>query len=127
MATFRERRKDPEIRERLNEQQREYRLRALADPGRREAQLARERRARAALVKRAKQLLAEFRAAGCVVCGEMEAACLDAHHVDPSEKDANVSSLAGQPVLLAEELKKCVCLCANCHRKLHAGLINIAG
>ena len=26
---------------------------------------------------------------------------------------------------LLEEIKKCVCLCSNCHRKIHAGIINL--
>ena len=26
---------------------------------------------------------------------------------------------------LSQEIAKCVCLCANCHRKVHAGLIDL--
>ena len=26
---------------------------------------------------------------------------------------------------LLKEIKKCVCLCANCHRKVHAGIIDL--
>jgi predicted HNH restriction endonuclease len=24
-----------------------------------------------------------------------------------------------------KEIEKCVCVCANCHRKIHAGIINL--
>jgi hypothetical protein len=46
------------------------------------------------------------------------------HHLDPAEKDFGVAS-DGVPrrweVILAE-LRKCVMLCANCHREVHAGV-----
>lgn len=63
---------------------------------------------------------------GCKVCGERAAPCLEWHHLDPTIKE-------GEPTILAtsswnkflEEIKKCVVLCSNCHKKLHAGLISI--
>ena len=63
----------------------------------------------------------------CIICGESEKACIDFHHVDPSTKSFSISGngyVAKQAVL--EELKKCVCLCANCHRKVHADLIDLS-
>ena len=61
----------------------------------------------------------------CIVCGESEKACIDFHHL--RDKDMNVSQMFkyGSIKKVKEEINKCVCLCANCHRKLHAGLINI--
>jgi len=46
------------------------------------------------------------------------------HHVDPSIKDAKASKLfaKGLTAPVIEELKKCVMLCANCHRIRHATL-----
>jgi len=63
----------------------------------------------------------------CIVCKEAEPICLDFHHVDPSEKTENVSSLLrkGSINAVKEEIAKCVMLCANCHRKLHAGVITL--
>ena len=59
----------------------------------------------------------------CVACGENNPVCIDFHHLDPSTKVMNVSKMATlrarSEVLL--EINKCVCLCANCHRKFHAG------
>lgn len=58
----------------------------------------------------------------CCVCGENEISCLDFHHLDPGEKDFNLSNawqFGKQRVL--NEINKCACLCSNCHRKYHAG------
>jgi len=48
---------------------------------------------------------------------------LDFHHLDPSEKDFNISgSHCRSWDKIESELKKCVLLCANCHREIHSGL-----
>ena len=61
-----------------------------------------------------------------MICNETEPVCLDFHHIDPNEKDFTISQhrSLGKEKLLAE-IKKCVCLCSNCHRKVHAGIINL--
>lgn len=61
----------------------------------------------------------------CKFCTEDCYACLDFHHLNPAEKDLDVSSMVARrsrPALL-KELAKCICVCSNCHRKIHAGLI----
>ncbi len=62
----------------------------------------------------------------CKLCGETTRVCIDYHHRNPEDKVANVSKLVGdmrsRKRILAE-LEKCDSLCANCHRKLEAGLI----
>lgn len=60
---------------------------------------------------------------GCCVCGEKDGCCLDFHHL--LGKEDNVSELVRRKSLkrLAEEMNKCIILCANCHRKLHANRI----
>lgn len=55
----------------------------------------------------------------CSKCGEDRFYCLDFHHIDPSEKEAEVTKLIESPRKLKEELKKCIVLCSNCHRELH--------
>ncbi len=63
----------------------------------------------------------------CVVCGESANFCLDFHHRDSSEKLFGVGphvSWGTQESILAE-IEKCVVLCANCHRKVHAGVISL--
>ena len=61
----------------------------------------------------------------CIVCGETEPVCIDFHHKDPKEKDFTIGKhrSKGREWLL-QEISKCVCLYANCHRKVHAGIIN---
>jgi hypothetical protein len=60
----------------------------------------------------------------CSKCGEKDRVCLDFHHLDPTSKDYNVSWLLryGSKKKIIAEVQKCIVLCANCHRKLHASL-----
>lgn len=55
----------------------------------------------------------------CSKCGEDRFYCLDFHHIDPLDKEAEVTKLIESPRKLKEELKKCIVLCSNCHRELH--------
>ncbi len=62
----------------------------------------------------------------CIICSEYEPCCIDFHHIDPNEKDFTIGKHRGRgKEKLYEEIKKCVCVCSNCHRKIHAGLINL--
>lgn len=78
-------------------------------------------------LKRNLQAIREWKTSqGCLKCEETFYACLELHHLDPSEKEGDPSTL-GQSSLkkFLKEASKCVVLCANCHRKVHAGLITI--
>jgi hypothetical protein len=57
----------------------------------------------------------------CTQCGENHPAALDFHHVirDPSNRKVYELVANGAIKLAMEEVKKCVVLCANCHRKHH--------
>ncbi len=67
-----------------------------------------------------------MKSVGCACCGEKDVVCLDFHHYDPLEKEFNMSSALTKPVSkLIEEAAKCVVVCSNCHRKIHAGTLNI--
>ena len=57
----------------------------------------------------------------CTVCGVKHPAVIDFHHVDPSTKTAAVHTFiqGGRFAAAYEEVKKCVALCANCHRIHH--------
>jgi len=63
----------------------------------------------------------------CVSCGENYIQCLDFHHLDPTKKDKNVSSLIGSYNIksVISEASKCVVVCANCHRKIHSNILQI--
>lgn len=59
----------------------------------------------------------------CCVCGEDHPACLEFHHVEDN-KFESISFLVSHGFTkeqVLRELKKCSCVCANCHRKIHAG------
>ena len=57
----------------------------------------------------------------CTVCGENDPAALDFHHAvrDPSNRKLYDLLRNGAYAAAYEEIKKCVVLCANCHRKHH--------
>lgn len=57
----------------------------------------------------------------CTACGVKHPAVIDFHHVDPSTKTAAVHTFIqdGRFAAAYEEVKKCVALCANCHRIHH--------
>jgi hypothetical protein len=57
----------------------------------------------------------------CTQCGENHPATLDFHHVvrDPSNHKVHRLVANGSITKAREEIKKCVVLCSNCHRKHH--------
>ena len=114
--------KDPEKRKAY---QREYYRKRLAEDAEfKERHRSFVKRSTAKARAASKDVISEFRKNGCVKCGEREEACLDAHHIEPDRKDFNIGDAirdVGMKKLKAE-LEKCVCLCANCHRKVHAGI-----
>lgn len=60
---------------------------------------------------------------GCRLCGENSSPdVLDFHHIDPGVKKMSITSMARMRGMLSilEEIEKCVVLCSNCHRKMHA-------
>lgn len=61
----------------------------------------------------------------CIFCGENEPICLDFHHLDPTQKDYNISVLVqAKSRKIVDEIQKCVVVCSNCHRKVHANILN---
>ena len=72
-----------------------------------------------------KLALIEHMGGKCKDClGTFPPSVYEFHHVDPSIKDAKASIMftKGLTAPVIEELKKCVMLCANCHRIRHATL-----
>jgi hypothetical protein len=59
---------------------------------------------------------------GCSSCGYGRcAAALDFHHKDPAGKERRINAKQWilQTPIVAAEMKKCILLCANCHREAH--------
>ena len=64
-----------------------------------------------------------FKSQGCRRCKVKDHDILCAHHRKPEGKLFNIGGFVStNPTLeeLKRELKKCTCLCLNCHSKLHA-------
>lgn len=64
----------------------------------------------------------------CVVCSESADCCLDFHHINPKHKNVEISNMLSRgfsPNSILRELRKCLIVCSNCHRKIHSNLINI--
>lgn len=62
----------------------------------------------------------------CAICGESESCCLEFHHIDPSTKVDSIMNMLNEPEeTLINEIKKCILLCSNCHKKIHAGILKL--
>lgn len=72
-----------------------------------------------------REYIGQIKSSGCVCCGEKEKAALDFHHL--RDKKFSICKSFGNVNLedLTEEINKCIILCANCHRKFHAGIIKL--
>lgn len=60
---------------------------------------------------------------GCYFCSENNPVCLDFHHFRDKKDCVAKLVLSYNQQNILEEIKKCIVVCANCHRKLHAGII----
>lgn len=69
-----------------------------------------------------KLLAIELHGDKCADCGKTyHPSCYDFHHLDPKEKDFNpCSGLSKHLDVFMKEIKKCIMLCANCHRVRHS-------
>jgi hypothetical protein len=62
----------------------------------------------------------------CTVCGLRDAPeCLDFHHLFDKKFGINSTAAGRSRKEFLIEFEKCVLLCANCHRKLHAGTLTL--
>lgn len=68
-----------------------------------------------------KRMRIEYRKTDCAKCGEQRRYVIDFHHIDPSIKKFSISTMALKYSgdILDNEIKKCVCLCRNCHKEFH--------
>jgi hypothetical protein len=76
---------------------------------------------------RRKKAYNEYKKDGCIVCGFKTPCALDWHHLNPDEKEFEVSLKFRMTdnQIFENELEKCVLLCSNHHRMLHNGLLNL--
>lgn len=79
-------------------------------------------------VKRRKSNLIKVFHSKCCICGfDSFQEALEFHHVDPNTKEFGIGSEAITKALDKQliEMKKCILVCSNCHRGIHAGVIKI--
>ena len=70
-----------------------------------------------------KKKLVEYKGGKCQLCGYDKCiAALDFHHLDPEQKDFTISGGTKSFEHLKSEVDKCILVCANCHREIHANL-----
>ena len=68
----------------------------------------------------------EIRGGKCERCGyNICMKALEFHHLDPDKKDFTISNDHFKLKDAVEESKKCILICANCHRELHDNMWNI--
>lgn len=63
--------------------------------------------------------------AACCLCGySKHQGVLDFHHIDPTTKSFGISAggFSRSWTSIETELKKCILVCANCHREIELGL-----
>jgi 5-methylcytosine-specific restriction endonuclease McrA len=68
-----------------------------------------------------KQILKELKINGCSICGyNNNHSVLEFHHVNPTDKSFPIAHGIRNHTneRVAEELNKCVLLCANCHKEI---------
>ena len=59
----------------------------------------------------------------CIRCGYNKCiSALDFHHIDSTQKETIISSDSITLEEAIKESKKCILICANCHREYHANL-----
>lgn len=79
--------------------------------------------------RRLKERLLYVMGSKCCICGYDKCnSALEFHHLDPNEKDFTLGANTNISFARAnEEIKKCILVCANCHREIHEGLVNTYG
>ena len=71
-------------------------------------------------------LLRKSQGGKCIHCGyDKYLGALEFHHLNPNEKDFTIGNRDFKLKECIEESKKCILVCSNCHKELHAGLWKI--
>jgi hypothetical protein len=73
-----------------------------------------------------KKKLIEYKGGKCQICGYNKCEqALDFHHINPKEKDFDISSNSYSFDKMKKEADKCALLCATCHREVHTGIVKL--
>ena len=75
-----------------------------------------------------REMAVRYKGGHCQACGYSKClGALEFHHPDPSQKDFSISKdgLTRSWDRVRTEIEKCVLVCANCHREIHAGITQL--
>jgi 5-methylcytosine-specific restriction endonuclease McrA len=78
--------------------------------------------------RKIKQMSIEYKGGKCQVCGYCKyQGALELHHLDPSTKGFGIGDkgYTRSWEKVKTELDKCILLCANCHREVAAGIVQL--
>ena len=78
--------------------------------------------------EKTKELLVEYKGGKCEICGYHKCvAALEFHHLNEDEKEFGIGQKGYTRSIEKnkEEVDKCILVCSNCHREIHAGLIDL--
>ena len=78
--------------------------------------------------RKLKGMAIEYKGGKCQICGYSKyQGALDLHHVNPSEKEFSLGhkGYTRSWEKIAQELDKCILLCATCHREVEAGVTQL--
>lgn len=73
-----------------------------------------------------KRQMVEYKGGCCSICGyDRYMGSLEFHHLNPKEKDFNLSHMKKYTFddKIKNELNKCILVCTNCHREIHAKIV----
>lgn len=77
---------------------------------------------------RLKKTLVDLRGGKCQICGYSKClTALDFHHIDAKSKEFELSQrgLTRSWSKILVEVEKCALVCANCHREIHTGIVDL--
>ena len=72
-----------------------------------------------------KAMAVEYKGGKCEKCGYDKCiGALEFHHLDPSQKDFGIGGKRQTAAwgTIKQEVDKCILVCANCHREIHANI-----
>ena len=78
--------------------------------------------------RKLKAMVVEYKGGRCMLCGYSRCVwAFELHHINDSKKEFGLSvrGLTRSWVKIKQEADKCFLVCANCHREIHAGIVQL--
>ena len=72
-----------------------------------------------------KEMAVQYKGGKCCICGYDKCiTALEFHHINPNEKEFGIAAhgYTRSWEEVKKELDKCILVCSNCHKEIHAGL-----